>query len=119
MARSSGMTRREMLKGAAGATAAATVGGIAGCFPAVGGNWPEAGSSVCGCTPSDGGAATPDGQAAAGTPLVVTIQRDDSIDSGGKSLAQPQLEAVEAMVNAVLTALAGGANNPWSVIFRG
>jgi uncharacterized protein (DUF362 family) len=54
-----------------------------------------------------------------GSPMVVTIQRDDSIDSAGKSLAQPQLEAVEGMINAVLTTLADGADNPWSVILPG
>jgi len=51
--------------------------------------------------------------------MVVTVQRDDTVDSTGKSLAQPQLEVVEDMVDAVLTTLAGGADNPWPVILPG
>ncbi len=117
MAAKPGMTRREILTGAAGAVAAASLGGIAGCFPSVGGAWPEA--ATCGCTTPDGGGApieesTPVPMEGAST--VVTIQRDDSVDAKGKSLAQPQLDAVQSMVDAVLSALAGGAANPWSVL---
>ena len=117
MATRSGMTRREILTGAAGAAAAASLGGIAGCFPSVGGQWPEV--ATCGCTtPDGGGAATDEPQPVPlqGTSTVVTIQRDDSIDARGKSIDQPQLGAVQSMVDAVLSALAGGAANPWSVL---
>lgn len=48
--------------------------------------------------------------------MVVTIQRGDSVDAKGKSLAQPQLDVVQSMVDAVLSALAGGVANPWSVL---
>jgi hypothetical protein len=111
------------LTGTAGAAAAASLGGIAGCFPSVGGKWPDAAPdapppSTCGCSPPDGGAAAAEDPLApvAGSATVVTIQRSDSIDAKGKSLEQPYLDVVEGMVNAVLTALTGGASNPWSVL---
>ena len=125
MAPRSRMTRREMLTGAAGAAAAASLGGVAGCFPSVGGKWPDAGPdappySTCGCSPPDGGGAGDEPLSPVlGSSTVVTIQRSDSIDAKGKSLDQPYLDVVESMVNAVLTALAGGAANPWSVILPG
>jgi hypothetical protein len=118
MAARRGMTRREILTGAAGAAAAAS---IAGCFPSVGGTWPDAGpdaQTTCGCSPPDGGAAAADEQIVLvqGASTVVTIQRDDSVDAKGKSIAQPQLDAVQSMVDSVLSTLAGGATNPWSVL---
>jgi uncharacterized protein (DUF362 family) len=118
------MTRRQILTGAAGAAAAASLGGLAGCFPDVGGQWPDGGPDAetvaCGCSPPDGGS-TPDEEPSPvpETSVVATIQRDDSIDGKGLSLDPPQLEAVESMVNAVLSTLAGGASNPWSVILPG
>jgi uncharacterized protein (DUF362 family) len=125
MAPRSGMTRRELLTGAAGAAAAASLGGVAGCFPSVGGQWPDAAPdapppSTCGCSPPDGGPVVDEPlPPVAGSATVVSIQRSDSIDAKGKSLEQPYLDVVESMVNAVLTALAGGAANPWSVILPG
>ncbi len=123
MAPRSGITRRDLLAGATRAAAAASLGGIAGCFPSVGGTWPDAGpdAATCGCTPPDSGISDDDQPPAPvlGSSLVATIQRDDSIDSRGKSLTQPYLDVVESMVNVVLTTLAGGAANPWSVILPG
>ena len=119
MAAKPGMTRREILTGAAGAAAAASLTGLAGCFPDVGGTWPDAAVvSTCGCSPPDGGGSLAEEKAVpkTGASTVVTIQRDDSVDAIGKSLAQPQLDAVQSMVDAVLSALAGGAANPWSVL---
>ena len=120
MAAKPGLTRREILAGAASAAAAASLGGIAGCFPNVGGTWPDgAVVSTCGCTPPDGGASVAEDHSPVpmtGASTVVTIQRNDSIDATGKSLAQPQLDAVQEMVDALLSTLAGGAANPWSVL---
>jgi uncharacterized protein (DUF362 family) len=120
MAAKSKMTRRELLSGAAGAAAAASLSGLAGCFPSDGGTWPDAAVvSTCGCSPPDGGASVSEDEITApmtGASTVVTIQRDDSIDATGKSLAQPQLDVVQSMIDAVLSALAGGASNPWSVL---
>ncbi len=127
MASKPGNTRREVLMGAAGAAAAASLGQLAGCFPGVGGMWPDAAPqsvdaesiSTCGCSPPDGSGAPADEQHVApvqGSSKVVTIQRDDSVDAKGKSLAQPQLDAVQGMVDAVLSTLAGGAANPWPIL---
>ena len=127
MAAKPGMTRREILTGAAGAAAAVSLGGFAGCFPSVGGTWPDAPQrsldaeaiSTCGCATPDGGGAPDDDKQPTpvlGTSTVVTIQRDDSTAAKGKSLAQPQLDAVQSMIDSVLSALAGGAANPWSVL---
>ncbi len=88
--------------------------GVAGCFPSVGGKWPP--PSTCGCSAPDGGGVPDEPAPAVGASTVVTIQRDDSVDAKGKSLDQPYLDVVASMVDAVLTALAGGAVNPWSVI---
>jgi hypothetical protein len=123
MASRSGMTRREILRGVAGAAAASSVGGIASCFPSVGGQWPDGGpdAGLCGCDPPDAGS-TGDDQPLSpveGSSTVVTIQSSDSIDSKGKSVDQPYLGVVEEMVNALLSALAGGAENPWPVILPG
>lgn len=121
MAPKSGMTRREMLTGAAGAAVAVSTGAIAGCFPGVGGTWPDAApatSSTCGCTPPDGGVTANDETLTPvqGATLVATIQRTDSIDNKGKSLASAQLDVVHSMVDALLSGLAGGAANPWPVL---
>ncbi len=119
MADKPGLTRREILAGAASAAAAASLGGVAGCFPDVGGTWPDAAvASTCGCSPPDGGIVAEERSSGpmTGASTVVTIQRDDSIDATGKSLAQPQLDVVAEMVDAVLSTLAGGAANPWSVL---
>jgi Domain of unknown function (DUF362) len=118
MSAKNGFTRREILTGAAGAAVVAGAGGIASCFPGVGGEWP----ATCGvCAPTDGGS-TPVVESdetlltVQGAALVATIQRDDSVDERGKSLGQPQLDAVQSMVDALLSTLAGGADNPWSVL---
>jgi uncharacterized protein (DUF362 family) len=123
MASRSGITRREILGGAAGAAAAAGLGGLAGCFTGAEGTWPDASPdafSTCGCSPPDGGSAATSAQdqraPVQGASTVVTIQRDDSIDALGISLDQPYLDVVQSMVDSVLSALAGGAANPWSVI---
>jgi len=116
MAGKPSMTRREILTGAAGAAAAASLSGIASCFPSVGGTWP---ANTCGCALADGGTTpTDDSQSSpvSGASTVVTIQRDDSVDAKGKSLAQPQIDAIQSMVDALLLSLAGGATNPWSVL---
>jgi Domain of unknown function (DUF362) len=107
-----GITRREMLTGAA---VAVSTGAIAGCFPSVGGDWPNAGS--CGCAQPDAGPSGDEPKSrVVDTALVATIQRDDSIDSKGKSLGQAQLDATQSMVDALLSRLAGGAANPWPTL---
>lgn len=126
MAAKTGMTRREILTGVAGAAAAASLGGVAGCFPDVGGTWPDAGpdtgTAKCGCGGPDGGTSL--GQTSTNGPVsgrstVVTIQRDDSLDGKGLTKEPAQLSAVQSMVDAILSALADGAANPWSKILPG
>lgn len=125
MAARPGMTRREILTGAAGAAAAAS---IAGCFPSVGGTWPDAGpdapaeeagaSSTCVCNPPDGGGSLAEEQPLPvdGASMVATIQRADSIDATGKITQQSQIDEIQTMVDTVLSTLAGGADNPWPVL---
>lgn len=115
-----GMTRREILTGAAGAAAAASIGGLAGCFPKAEGTWPDGGS--CGCALPDGGLVEEDLSPTTpvqGKSLVATIQRSDSVDSKGTVTDPSQFAAVQAMVDAVLSTLAGGADNPWSALLPG
>jgi uncharacterized protein (DUF362 family) len=120
MARNSGITRREVLTGAAGAAAAASLGGLAGCFPNTGGDWPDTAPPVCGCTPPDAGSpAEQNTSPVTGTSTVVAIKRDDAVDAKGKSLDQPQFDAVASMIDSVLSTLADGADNPWSAIIPG
>jgi uncharacterized protein (DUF362 family) len=108
-------TRREILIGAATATAAASLGALANCFPSVGGTWPE--GTTCGCSDPDGGilANVDDSQATPveGSSTVVDVQRDDSFDGTSKSV---QPDVVQEMVNQVLSTLAGGETNPWPVL---
>jgi hypothetical protein len=124
MSLKAGLTRREVLTGAAGAAVAAGFGGVAGCFPGVGGQWPDAGPDAaqasCGvCASPDGGVSSVEDDTTApvqGASTVVTIQREDSVDGKGKSLAQPQLDVVQGMIDAVLSTLAGGVDNPWPTL---
>jgi hypothetical protein len=124
MTMKTGFTRREILTGAAGAAVAVSAGALAGCFPGVGGQWPDAGpdaaadaASSCGCTPPDAGPTGDEPKSpVVGTSVVATVQRDDSIDSKGKSLGQAQLDATQSMVDALLSSLASGAANPWPTL---
>ena len=118
MADRSGITRREILTGAASAAAAVSAGAIASCFPGVGGEWPPAAPpEQCVSVGDDAGTApTP----LEGSSQVVDIQRDDSLAqvttaSGGK-VWQPQPEVVQAMVDSALSTLAGGVANPWPTL---
>ena len=110
----SGITRREILTGAASAAAAASVGAVASCFPSVGGEWPVA--EQCASLGDDAGAAAP----VEGSSQVVDIQRDDSlvqaISASGGKVWQTQPEVVRAMVDSALSTLAGGATNPWPTL---
>jgi uncharacterized protein (DUF362 family) len=111
MATKTGNTRREILMGAAGAAAAASLSHLAGCFPSVGGSWPV-------CSQLGGGAVDDAGQPGpmTGTSTVVTVQNPDSLDATYKSTAQPQIDAIQGMVDTALSTLAGGADNPWPVL---
>ena len=111
MATKTGNTRQEILMGAAGAAAAASLSHLAGCFPSVGGSWPV-------CSQLGGGAVDDAGQPGpmTGTSTVVTVQNPDSLDATYKSTAQPQIDAIQGMVDTALSTLAGGADNPWPVL---
>ena len=101
MARAEGRTRREILADAAKAAAAASVAGLAGCFPSVGGRWPDA-AAQSSCLEPDGGTAA--GVFPSLTPPVVEVYRQDSVTSGAKTVIQP--DVVAGMLDAGLTALA-------------
>lgn len=112
MAARSGVTRREVLTGAAGAAAAASLGGFASCFPSVGGEWP----ATCELPDED---IEDQPSPIEGTSTVVDVQRDDSLlqveTESGKKL-EAQLAVVQSMIDTALSALAGGAENPWPVL---
>ena len=101
MSSAGGRTRREILTDAAKAAAAASVAGIAGCFPAVGGHWPDA--SVPPDTAARGPCARP-GPPAPVSPAVVEVFREDSVVVGAKFVIQP--DVVANMLDAGLMALA-------------
>jgi uncharacterized protein (DUF362 family) len=129
MSGNGGRTRRELLADAAKGAAAASLAGLAGCFPSVGGRWLECKAS------SDAGSSS------AVTPAVVEVLRQESVAvTGGKFVSQP--DVVASMLDAGLAALArqammfnsgvsapdgdagaydsgefdGGIDNPWAVL---
>jgi hypothetical protein len=141
MAGSGGRTRREILADAAKTAAAASFAGLAGCFPNVGGRWPDAAAQGS-C--ADSGATDDAGASPPVTNAVIEVFREDSTikQSGGKYL--PQVDVVAAMLDAGLVALArqaaslsadspapfggadqpdatptgidGGTENPWKIL---
>lgn len=126
-------TRREILADAAKLAAAASISGLAGCFPSVGGSWPDA--STC----TNPGTTSAAGVPPAVTPAVVEVFRPESVvnyvidpaavatmlDAGLMALANQA-----RMFNAGVSAQGGGANtaeagapasdggtdNPWKVL---
>jgi uncharacterized protein (DUF362 family) len=101
MASAGGRTRREILADAAKAAAAASVAGLAGCFPSVGGRWPDA-TTQTSCPEPDGGTAA--GAFPAVTPTVVDVFRQESVTSGATNVIHA--DVVAGMLDAGLTALA-------------
>src|SRR5512140_161935 len=97
-------TRREFLAGAATAAAGAS---LAGCFPGVGGHWPQVTQACQG-----------DALAAVTAPSpVVEVQRADSVLTTETGL-QIQDASVPPMLDAALAALAGAADY-WPVLLPG
>jgi hypothetical protein len=95
-----GKTRREVLADAAKAAAAASVAGIASCFPKVGGEWPRGPQ----CGDPDAGAGGSGAAPRAVTPAVVEVQREDSLLPGSRSNVDPAV--VTQMLDEGLAALA-------------
>jgi len=88
------------------AGAGATVAGLAGCFPDVGGSWPEV-TEAC----FDQDAVDP----VAGASRVVECFRDDSVvEVDGRF--EINADAVRPMLDATLDALTDGAAAPWHAI---
>ena len=106
-------SRRELLKGTAGAVATASLTGLAGCFPSVGGEWPKAEQCL---NLDDESAVIP----VEGSSPVVDIQREDSLlqvtSPTGKKTWQVQPDVVQTMLDTALASLAGGADNPWPTL---
>jgi len=141
MAGTAGKTRREILSDAAKIAAAASVAGLTGCFPNVGGRWPDAGACSNG-VPEDAGAngKTPFQPA---TNAVVEVFRESSVEKKavGRYVIQP--DAVPEMLEEGLKELArqvqasrqgvsasdggqtdsdqdgGAGDNPWKVLLPG
>lgn len=106
-----GRTRREILADAAKAAAALSVTSVAACFPDVGGEWPQV-SPLC---------LAPAIEPPTGSSKVVEVYREDSVlkttdANTGSSKNVIQLDVVKAMVDAALSSLAGGVDNPWPVL---
>ena len=96
MSNTGGRTRREIMADAAKMAAAASVAGLASCFPDVGGHWAPV------CVDPDAGASANVPAPRPVTPTVVEVSNPDSVDA--KSIIQP--DAVAAMLDAGLAALA-------------
>jgi len=96
MSDTGGRTRREILADAAKVAAAASVTGLAGCFPSVGGHWAPA------CVDPDAGANANLPIPRPVTPTVVEVLNQNSVNAS--SIIQP--EVVAQMLDAGLTALA-------------
>jgi uncharacterized protein (DUF362 family) len=114
MAKGKRVTRRELLADAARVAAAASLGSLAACFPDVGGKWPYIGPECVDDTPLP----------VQGASRVVEVYREDSVvdapDSLGRIKPTIQADKVQLMVDAALSALAGGADggtdNPWPTL---
>lgn len=106
MSDNQGRTRREVLADAAKAAAAASVAGLASCFPSVGGKWPAGEGPirepVCGA--ADGGVSGTGEPPRVVTPAVVEVQREDSMVAGSRANVDPAV--VAQMLDAGLAALA-------------
>jgi len=96
MSNTGGRTRREIMADAAKMAAAASVAGLAGCFPDVGGRWAPV------CVDPDAGTSANVPAPRPVTPTVVEVSKPDSVDKNG--IIQP--DVVAAMLDAGLTALA-------------
>jgi uncharacterized protein (DUF362 family) len=108
------ISRRQLLRDAAGVAAAASVGAIAGCLPDVGGTWPSV-SQALECTSAEGGA--DDAGPVTTVSKVVEAYREDSVLlSADGETATIQADKVQLMVDAALSALAGSIDNPWKVL---
>jgi uncharacterized protein (DUF362 family) len=136
------LTRRQLLREAAGLAAAASAGAVAGCsldslFPNAGGQWATSMDPLCAAEGDDGGAdaeagsststaaVTSTGDSGAGAdgggaplgPIVVSVERDDSITQPNEnSPVQVDPAVVQSMLDTALSTLAGSVDNPWSVL---
>ena len=115
------VSRREMLRQAA---RVASLGVAAGCvpdwvFPNAGGEWPSVDPA---CEVDAGGeGGSNDAAGAAVPPTVVAVMRAGSVVEGrdpttGAISYDAQPDIVQFMIDAALSALAGGVDNPWSVL---
>jgi len=95
MSNTGGRTRREIMADAAKMAAAASVAGLAGCFPDVGGRWAPV------CVDPDAGA-NDAGTPRQVTPTVVEVSNPASVDANSVI----QRDVVAAMLDAGLVALA-------------
>jgi uncharacterized protein (DUF362 family) len=127
MSGAGGRTRREILADAAKAAAAVSVTGLAGCFPSVGGKWPNAESSCTGG--SDAGSGADKKTFVPLTNTVVEVFREGSVTKAGSKYSI-NADAVPEMLETGLKELArnvqeaqgtasGGEDNPWKVLLPG
>ncbi len=105
-------SRREFLAGAAGVGAGVAVGGLLGCFPDVGGKWPEI-SAAC----RDDGAIGP----VPGASRVVEVYREDAVvavtdETSGTTKNEINAGVMRPMLEAALQEISGGAEEPWRAL---
>ncbi len=105
-------SRREFLTTVARVGAGAAVTGISGCFPDVGGSWPEVQAA---CQQSDAGV-----EAEASSRVVEVFRADSVVDVGGDDSDAVKMvvndEVVRPMLDELLLSLTEGAADPWRVI---
>lgn len=97
-------TRREFLEYAVRAAGAASVAGIAGCFPEVGGQWPHV-SDAC----------LESGEAIVPSPRVSEVYCEESVVT--KPEYAVQAEKVRPMLDAALAGLAASRPELWQQVF--
>jgi len=127
------LTRRQVLREAAGLAAAASAGAVVACsgdiFPSAGGEWAssidplcaagddggadgEAGTSVSSAALTSGG----DGGGASGGSMVVSVERNGSaIQNSENRSVTIDAAIVQSMLDTALSTLAGDVDNPWTV----
>lgn len=124
------VTRRQLLREAAGLAAAASAGAVVACslddaFPNAGGQWATSVDPLCAGGSEDGeaaetstlgGGANTDSGPSTLTSTVVAVQASSSAMQNANGSVSIDAAVVQEMVDGALSSLAGDIENPWSVL---